>query len=54
MALNLTFRYFDDALSINNQNFANWILLINHKELDIQEATDSVSSASFLDNYSEF
>jgi len=54
MALNLTFRYFDDVLSINNQIFANWILLINHKELDIQETTDSASSASFLHNYSEF
>jgi hypothetical protein len=32
-AFNLTFRYIDDVLSINNPNFANWIPLIFPKEL---------------------
>jgi hypothetical protein len=32
-AFNLTFRYIDDVLSINNPNFTNWIPLIFPKEL---------------------
>jgi hypothetical protein len=30
-AFNVTFRYIDDAMSINNLNFANWIPLIYHQ-----------------------
>ena len=43
-ALNLTFVYIDDVLSINNPNFVNWIPLIYPKN-----TTKTASSVSFLD-----
>ena len=33
---NLTFRYIDDALSINNPNVDNWVPLIYPKKLEIK------------------
>jgi hypothetical protein len=41
-AFNFTYRYIDDALSINNSRFA-----------EIKETTDTASPASFLDLYLE-
>ena len=34
---NLTFRYINDVLLINNENFAVWISLIYPKELELKE-----------------
>ena len=53
-AFNLTFKYIDDALSINNQKLANWIHSIYHKELEIKEKTETSSFALFLDIYLQF
>jgi hypothetical protein len=53
-AVNLTYRYIDDALSINNSRFAKFLPLIYPPELEIKETTDTASSASFLDLYVEF
>ena len=50
-AFNLTFRYIDDVLQINNPNFVNCILLIYHKDIEITKTTETASSASFLDIY---
>ena len=48
-ALNFTYRYIDDVLSINNPRFAEFLPLIYPPELEITETTDTASSASFLD-----
>ena len=53
-SFNLTYRYIDDVLSINNPEFANWIPLIYPPELEIKETTDTASSVSYLDVYLEF
>ena len=37
----------DDFLSLNNPNFSDWVPLIYHPELEIEETTDSASSVSF-------
>jgi hypothetical protein len=53
-AFNFTYRYIDDALSINNSRFVEFLPLIYPPELEIKETTDTASSASFLnkgDNY---
>ena len=49
-----TFRYITDVLSINNPKFTNRITLIYPKELEKKEATETASSASFLDIYFKF
>ena len=53
-AFNFTYRYIDDALSINNPRFAEFLPLIYPSELEIKETTDTASSASILDIYLEF
>ena len=53
-AFNFTYRYIDDALSINNSRFAEFLPLIYPPELEVKETTDTASSASFLDLYLEF
>jgi hypothetical protein len=53
-AFNFTNRYIDDVLSINNSRFAEFLLLIDPPELEVNETTDTASSASFLDLYLEF
>jgi hypothetical protein len=40
MSFNHTFRYIDDVLSINNNNFHNYAHLIYPDELEIQDITD--------------
>ena len=52
-AFNFTYRYIDDVLSINNSRFAEFLLLIYPPELEVNETTDTASSASFLDLYLE-
>jgi hypothetical protein len=48
VSFNHTYRYIDDALSINNHNFHN-IYLIYPDELEIQDITESNIFASYLD-----
>jgi hypothetical protein len=47
-AFNLTYRYIDDVLSINNFRFAEFLPLIYPPELEVKETT------SFFDLYLEF
>ena len=49
VSFNLTYRYIDDVLSINNYNFHNYVHLIYLEELDIKDTTESDRSASYLD-----
>ena len=53
-SFNLTYRYIDDVLSINNPSFAAWIPSIYPPELEIKETTDTTCSTSFLDLHLEF
>jgi hypothetical protein len=46
--------HIDDVLSINNSRFAEFLPLIYPPELEVEETTDTASSASFLDLYLEF
>ena len=46
---NVTYRYIDDVLSINNSRFAAFLPLIYPPELEVKETTYTASSASFLD-----
>ena len=50
-AFNLSFRYIDDVLSLNNPNFGD--LLHRIKELEIKDTTDTVRSSSYLNLHSE-
>ena len=52
-AFNITYRYIDDVLSINNSRFAEFLPLIYPPELEVKETTDTASSAPFLDLYLE-
>ena len=45
---NLTYRYIDDVLSINNDNFHNYVHLIYPDELAIKDTTESDRCASYL------
>ena len=46
---NLTYRYIDDVLSINNPEFENYLGQMYPAELEIKETTESTTSASYLD-----
>ena len=46
---NLTYRYIDDALSINNPEFENFQGQMYPAELEIKDTTESTTSASYLD-----
>ena len=48
-SFNLTFRYIDDVLSINNNNFHNYVHMIYPSELEIKDTTESRTCASYLD-----
>jgi hypothetical protein len=48
VSFNLTFRYIDDILSINNHNFHNYVHLIYPDELKIKDTTGSKKSDSYL------
>ena len=45
----LTYRYIDDALSINNPEFENYLGQMYPAELEIKDTTKSITSASYLD-----
>ena len=49
MTFNLTFRYIDDVLSINNDNFHTYVNTIYPNELEIKDTTESSTHASYLD-----
>ena len=46
---NFTYRYIDDVLSINNQDFENYLGQMYPPELEIKDTTESNTSASYLD-----
>ena len=46
---NLTYRYIDDVLSINNPEFEIYLDQIYPAELEINDTTESITSASYLD-----
>ena len=46
---NLTYRYIDDVLSINNPEFENYLDQMYPAELEIKDTTESTTSASYLD-----
>jgi hypothetical protein len=49
VAFNSTFRYIDDVLSINNNQFYTYVATVYPSELEIKDTTDCSTSASFLD-----
>ena len=49
VSFNLTYRYIDDVLSINNHIFHNYVHLIYPDELEIKDTTESDRCASYLD-----
>ena len=50
-SFNLTFRYIDDALSLNNPNkFNDYIDVIYPRELEIKDTTDAPKWANYLDH----
>jgi hypothetical protein len=48
VAFNLTFRYIDDVLSINNNQFHTYVDSIYPNELEIKDTTKCCTSASYL------
>lgn len=46
---NITFRYIDDVLSLNNPYFSQYLHLIYPSELEIKDTTDTRRTASYLD-----
>jgi hypothetical protein len=49
LTFNSTFRYIDDVLSINNNQFQSHVDSIDPNELEIGDTTESSTSASYLD-----
>ena len=49
VAFNSTFRYIDDVLSINNDQFNSYVDSIYPSELEIKDTAESSTSASYLD-----
>ena len=49
LLFNLTYRHIDDVLSINNPEFENYLDQMYPAELEIKDATESTTSASYLD-----
>jgi hypothetical protein len=49
VSFNHTYRYIDDVLSINNDNFQNYVHMIYPDELEIKDTKKSDISASYLD-----
>ena len=45
---NLTYRYIDDVLSINNPEFEHYLCQMYPAELEIKDTTESTTSASYL------
>ena len=49
-SFNLTFRYIDDVLSLNNPKCNDYIDVIYPKELEIKDTTDAPKWANYLDH----
>ena len=49
LPLHSTFRYIDDVLSINDNDFHSYVDSIYPNELEIKDTTESSMSASYLD-----
>ena len=47
VSFNLTYRYIDDVLSINNHNFHNYVHFIYTDELEMKYTTESDKYASY-------
>jgi hypothetical protein len=47
VAFNPTFRYIDDVLSINNEQFHSFVDSIYPSELEIKDTAESSTSASY-------
>jgi hypothetical protein len=52
-SFNFTFRYIDDALSLNNSRFGDFVDRIYPIKLEIKDTTDTNRSASYLEIDSE-
>jgi hypothetical protein len=50
VAFNSTFKYIDNVLSINNDQFHSYVDSIYLSELEIKDTTESSTSASYLEN----
>ena len=48
-SFNLTYRYIDDVLSLNNSKFSDYLYFIYPSELEITDTTVSTKSTSYLD-----
>ena len=48
-SFNLTFRYIDDLLSVNNKHLKDYITSIYPSDLELKETTESNITCSFLD-----
>ena len=48
VAFNSTFRYIDDVLSINNNDFHSYVDSVYPNELEIKDTNESSVSASYL------
>ena len=48
---NFTYRYIDDALSLKNTKFAEYLEFIYPRELEIKETAEIAASSSYLDCY---
>ena len=46
---NITYRYIDDVMSINNPEFANYLGQMYLAKLEIKDTTEGITSASYLD-----
>ena len=49
-SFNLTFRYIDDVLSLNNPKFNDYIDVIYPNEIEIKDTTDAPKWANYLDH----
>ena len=52
-SFNFTFRYIDDALSLNNSRFGDFVDHIYHIELEIKNITYTYRYASYIDIHLE-
>ena len=52
-SFNITFRYIDDVLSLNNYRFGDFVDRIYPIELEIKDTTDTDRSASYFDLHLE-
>ena len=48
-SINITFRYIDNVLSLNNSRFRDFVDSIYPIELEIKDTTDTDRSASYID-----